>query len=105
LNVHETERVVDTGGLTHLRELGSPLHDLPMCGLLQRKHLGPVTAGEGPKGLCMWCRDADRRYRRELRTFGEYRPARHGGGESTAAYMQRTDPVAYQQCRDAGRLP
>lgn len=27
------------------------------------------------------------------------------GGESTAALMQRTDPVGYQQCRDAGRLP
>lgn len=25
-------------------------------------------------------------------------------GESTRAFMQRTDPVGYQQCRDAGRF-
>lgn len=31
---------------------------------------------------------------------GSLRPS----GESTRDFMQRTDPVSYQQCRDAGRF-
>lgn len=33
-----------------------------------------------------------------------YPPSRKASGETTRAFMQRTDPVSYQQCRDAGRF-
>lgn len=82
--------------------------DCEECGNHSELLANRPISREDSLDLCPECRDPDSppRWLREERNeeLARERSKTRRTRETTREFMQRTDPVAYQQCRDAGRF-